>query len=43
VVDEGVCFLALCAKSYPSRLCFAFLDDIRDGFFADLKRDYGQK
>ena len=43
IIDEGICFMSLCEKSYPKRLCFSFLDELRDVFFTELQKDYGDQ
>jgi len=41
IIEDGVCFLTLCEKSFPRRLAFAFLDDIYRAFLEELKREFG--
>jgi vesicle transport protein SEC22 len=41
LIDDGVCFMVLCDSSYPKRLGFAFLDDIKALFWEECKREFG--
>jgi|Transcript_39518 vesicle transport protein SEC22 len=38
---EGVCYLALFDRGYPKNLAFRFLEDIRQAFGEELKREFG--
>uniref|UniRef100_A0A7S1G8C7 Longin domain-containing protein n=1 Tax=Bicosoecida sp. CB-2014 TaxID=1486930 RepID=A0A7S1G8C7_9STRA len=41
IIEDGVCFLTLCARDYPKRLAFAYLADIHGGFVSELQREHG--
>jgi len=32
LIDQGVCYLCLCDKSYPKKLAFAFLEELQREF-----------
>ncbi|KAF8817869.1 synaptobrevin family protein, partial [Cardiosporidium cionae] len=38
---DGICYMTVCANSYPKKLAFAFLEDIQRSFVEELKREYG--
>ena len=39
VIEEAVCYLTLCQKSFPKRLAFCYLEEIHEGFVAELRQD----
>ena len=39
IIEEGVCYLTLCQKSFPKRLGFCYLQDIHEGFIAEIKQE----
>jgi len=43
IIEDGICYLTLAEKTYPKKLAFAFLDDIKDGFIAELQADHGDE
>ena len=43
VIEDGICYLTLAEKTYPKKLAFAFLEDIKDGFIAELQSDHGDE
>jgi hypothetical protein len=40
IIDEGICFMTVTSKPFNNRLTFAFLEDIKEGFLAELRKDY---
>ena len=40
-ITNDIIFLTLTEKSYPKRLAFLYLDEIHEGFAAELERDHG--
>jgi vesicle transport protein SEC22 len=43
IITEGIVYLTLCEKNYPKRLAYLYLEDINDGFIAELSRDHGDQ
>ena len=43
IVDNGIIYMTLSAKSYPKKLAFSFLEDIKRLFFEELKREFANK
>lgn len=41
VIEDGICFLAMCDKSYPRKLVFAYLTDVHREFVAELRASLG--
>jgi vesicle transport protein SEC22 len=41
IVTQGICYLTLSDKDFPKKLAFNFLQDIQEGFIAELERDHG--
>ena len=40
MVDTGICYLTCSSKSYPKRLAFSYLEELKDEFVADLQKEY---
>lgn len=32
IIEEGICYLALCEEAYPSRLAFSYLENLHTDF-----------
>lgn len=43
VIDQNICFLTLADKGYPKKLAFAYLEEIKEGFAAELYHDHGEE
>lgn len=41
MICDGVCYLGLFNRNYPSKLAFSYLDEIRLVFLEELKRTFG--
>eukprot|EP00923_Selenidium_pygospionis_P059489 GHVN01104695.1.p1 GENE.GHVN01104695.1~~GHVN01104695.1.p1 ORF type:complete len:229 (-),score=30.25 GHVN01104695.1:257-943(-) len=41
IARDGIVYMTLCAKSYPDRLAFIFLEEIESAFEDELKRTFG--
>lgn len=41
ITEDGVTFLTVCGSSYPKRLAFSFLEDIRAAFQEELQTAFG--
>jgi len=39
--ENGVCYMTLCDRSYPKKLAFSFLSEVRRSFEEELKREFG--
>ena len=39
IIEQGVCFLALCEPTYPPRLAYSYLDNLQSVF----NDQYGQE
>eukprot|EP01029_Cantina_marsupialis_P027979 TRINITY_DN774261_c0_g1_i1.p1 TRINITY_DN774261_c0_g1~~TRINITY_DN774261_c0_g1_i1.p1 ORF type:complete len:226 (-),score=49.21 TRINITY_DN774261_c0_g1_i1:227-904(-) len=40
IIEDGICYLTLADKNYPQQLALNFLEEIKRGFVADLKKDF---
>ena len=43
LLEQSVCYLTLSSKSYPKRLAFLYLDELHQGFYAELYQTYGDQ
>ncbi|PHJ23974.1 synaptobrevin family protein [Cystoisospora suis] len=41
IMEDGVTFLTVCGSSYPKKLAFSFLEDIRAAFQEELQTAFG--
>lgn len=41
IIEDGVTFLTVCGSSYPKKLAFSFLEDIRAAFQEELQTAFG--
>ena len=41
LIEYGVCFLALCDQAYPSKLAFAYLEELCREFLAQYREQIG--
>uniref|UniRef100_A0A1W7R9L8 Vesicle-trafficking protein SEC22b n=1 Tax=Hadrurus spadix TaxID=141984 RepID=A0A1W7R9L8_9SCOR len=39
IIDNNVCYLVLCEKSFPKRVAFSYLEDLRNEFYSQ----YGER
>ncbi|CAN0446369.1 unnamed protein product [Discosporangium mesarthrocarpum] len=42
-IEQGICYLTLTDRAYPKRLAFLYLEEIRETFVEELRRDHGEE
>lgn len=40
-IDDGIIYLSICEASYPTKLAFAFLEEVQSSFITELQREFG--
>lgn len=43
IVDDGIIYMTLSGKSYPKKLAFSFLDEIKRLFIEELKTEFANR